>query len=187
MLNGLGQLGKSVRRRDMLRYGGLGLLSVALAACGGKKDGDEAPGAVGKPARPTVTGAAVQAFVAGSWNLAFTPQGQVNDEYKRIEITGRNWSLDGDDLMGSFELTGSELVVRIDNVSTENVWAATGMPGTVGDDASLTLQWGHSAESAPVDAGSPVDTTPFPLPATWDGTTLRIQAGNGVLITAVRA
>ncbi|WP_406394948.1 hypothetical protein [Streptomyces sp. NBC_00887] len=66
MLNGLGQLGKSVRRRDMLRYGGLGLLSVALAACGGKKDGDEAPGAAGNPARPTVTGAAVQAFVAGA-------------------------------------------------------------------------------------------------------------------------
>ncbi|WP_329210684.1 hypothetical protein OG257_24285 [Streptomyces sp. NBC_00683] len=171
----------------MLRYGGLGLLSVALAACGGNKDGDEAPGAAGKPARPTVTGAAVQAFVAGAWNLAFTPQGQVNDEYKRIEITGRNWSLDADDLMGSFELTGNELVVRIDNVSTENIWAATGMPGTVGDDASLTLQWGHSAGSAPVDAGSPVDTTPSPLPVTWDGTTLRIQAGNGVVITAVRA
>ncbi|MFE2018554.1 hypothetical protein ACFW9O_11010 [Streptomyces sp. NPDC059499] len=173
----------------MLRYGGLGLLSVALAACGGKKDGDEAPGAGGKPARPTVTGAAIQAFAAGSWNLAYAPQGQVNagSEYPRIDITGRTWSLDGGDLTGSFELTGNELVVRVDGRSSDNVWAATGMPGTVGDSESLTLQWGHDAESGPVDPGSPVDTTPTPLPVVWDGTTLRIQAGNGLLITAVRA
>ncbi|WP_406093944.1 hypothetical protein [Streptomyces sp. NBC_01013] len=181
------QLRKGVRRRDAIRYGGLGLLAVALAACGGKKDGDEVPGAAGGSAVPTVTGAAVQAFVRGAWDLRYTPQGQVNDAYKRIEFTGRTWSLDGGDLTGSFELTGDALTVRVDGRTSENVWAATGMPATVGDDASLTLQWGEDEESGPVDPGSPVDTTPSPLPVVWDGTTLRIQAGHGLLITAVRA
>lgn len=116
-----------------------------------------------------------------------TPQGQVNDEYRRIAFTGRRWSLDGDDETGSFELSGSELVVRVDGRTSDNVWAASGMPATVGEKAALTLQWGHDEESGPVDPGSPVDTTPTPLPVVWDGRTLRIQAGNGLEILAVRA
>ncbi|MEV8225206.1 hypothetical protein AB0P41_03900 [Streptomyces sp. NPDC079167] len=190
MPNEFMQLRKAVRRRDLIRYGSLGLLSVALAACGGKKgEDDDASGAKGRgggSSRPTVAGAAVQAFVQGAWNLAYSPQGEVNDEYRRIEITGRTWDLDGGDLVGSFTLTGDELQLTIDNMSTDNVWAATGMPGTVGEDASLTLQWGHDAESGLSD-GEPVDTTPFPLPVAWDGTTLKIQTVDGVLITAVRA
>ncbi|MEU1471512.1 hypothetical protein ABZ434_25240 [Streptomyces sp. NPDC005761] len=186
MLNGIGQLRKSVRRRDALRYGGLGLLAVALAACG-KNEADEASGAAGGAARPTVTGAAVQAFVRGAWKLAYSPEGQVNDAYRRIEFTGRAWSLDAGDLTGSFELTGDALTVRVDGMSSDNVWAATGMPATVGEKAAVTLQWGHDEESGPVDPGSPVDTTPTPLPVVWDGTTLRIRAGNGLEIMAVRA
>ncbi|MFG3141904.1 hypothetical protein ACGFZA_37510 [Streptomyces sp. NPDC048211] len=186
MQNELGQLRKSVRRRDALRYGGLGLLAVVLAACG-KNEADEASGAAGGSARPTVTGAAVQAFVRGAWKLSYTPQGRVNDAYGRIEFTGRTWSLDGGELTGSFELAGDGLTVRIDGRDSENVWAATGMPATVGQDASLTLRWGHDAQSGPVDPGSPVDTTPSPLPVVWDGSTLRIKAGNGLLISAVRA
>ncbi|MEU1371060.1 hypothetical protein ABZ454_33675 [Streptomyces sp. NPDC005803] len=187
VLNGLGQLRKGVRRRDALRYGGLGLLTVVLAACGGKKDGDEAGGPVAGPARPTVAGAAVEAFVRGAWNLGYAPRGQANDEYRRIEFTGRTWSLDGGDLTGSFELAGDALTVRVDGRTSDNVWAGAGMPSAVGDKASFTLRWGHDAESGPVDPGSAVDTTPSPLPVVWDGTTLRIQAAHGLLITAVRA
>lgn len=178
------QLRKTVRRRDALRYGGIGLITVALAACGRNKDSDGLPGR--SAPRPTVTGAAVEAFVSGAWNLSYEPSGQVNDAYRRIEFTGRRWSLDGDDETGSFELDGGGLVVRVDGRDTDNVWAASGMPATVGDKAALTLQWGHDAESGPED-GSPVDTTPTPLPVVWDGASLRIQAGNGLVITAVRA
>ncbi|MER7725726.1 hypothetical protein [Streptomyces sp. NPDC096323] len=187
----MSQLRKAVRRRDALRYGGIGLLAVALAACSKNKDSDgsqEAPGAAGKPAsKPTVAGAAVEAFVSGAWKLSYSPQGQANDEYRRIEFTGRRWALDGDDETGSFELSGSELVVRVDGRTSDNVWAASGLPATVGEKAALDLQWGNDEESGPVDQGSPVDTTPTPLPVVWDGKTLRIQAGNGLLITAVRA
>lgn len=187
----MSQLRKVVRRRDVLRYGGIGLLTVALSACSRNKGSDgspEAPGAAGEPAaKPTVAGAAVEAFVSGAWKLSYSPQGQANDEYRRIEFTGRRWSLDGDDERGSFELSGSDLVVRVDERSSDNVWAASGMPPTVGDKASLTLQWGQDEESGLVDPGSPVDTTPTPLPVVWDGRTLTIQAGNGLLITAVRA
>ncbi|MEU9090350.1 hypothetical protein [Streptomyces sp. NPDC048428] len=191
MLDDMRQLRKVVRRRDALRYGGIGLLTVVLAACSKDKGSHgslEAPGAAGKPAaKPTVAGAAVEAFVSGTWKLSYSPQGQVNDEYQRIEVTGRRWSLDGDDETGSFELSGSGLVVRVDGRTSDNVWAASGMPATVGQKAALTLQWGLDEESGPVDPGSPVDTTPAPLPVVWDGRTLRIQAGNGLVITAVRA
>ncbi|MET9933322.1 MULTISPECIES: hypothetical protein [unclassified Streptomyces] len=188
VLGSFGQVRRIVGRRDALKYGGLGLLSLALAACGGKKgDGGGGRTSDGRPAGATVTGAAVEAFARGTWNLSFTPPGEVNDEYARIEIKGRRWSLDGDDETGSFELTGGRLTVRVDGRSSENVWAGTGVPGTVRDKASHTLQWGEDATSGTSDPGSPVDTTAFPLPVSWDGTALRIQAQNGVLITAVRA
>ncbi|WP_330240119.1 hypothetical protein [Streptomyces sp. NBC_00525] len=192
MLNDIRQLRKIVRRRDVLRYGGIGLLTVALAACGKDKKGAdgslEAPGSAGRPAaKPTVTGAALEAFVSGAWNLSYEPRGQVNDEYRRIEFTGRRWSLDGDDETGSYELNGSGLVVRFDGRDTDNVWAASGLPATVGERASLTIRWGLSAESGEVDPGSPVDTTATPLPVVWDGGKLRIEAADGLLITAVRA
>ncbi|MDQ0796192.1 hypothetical protein [Streptomyces sp. B1I3] len=190
MLDNYRRVRRIVGRRDAIRYGGLGLLSLALTACGAKKDdgrsGKTPDGAPGK-AKATVTGAAVEAFARGAWKLSFTPQGQVNDEYARIEITGRRWSLDDGDEAGSFELTGDRLTVTVDGMTSDNVWAGAGLPGSVGDEASHTLQWGHDAKSGEGDPGSPVDTTPFPLPITWDGTTLRIQAKNGVLITAVRA
>ncbi|WP_261991616.1 hypothetical protein [Streptomyces sp. OR43] len=191
MFDDMRQLRKVVRRRDALRYGGIGLLTVALAACSRDKGTDgslEAPGAAGRPAAtPTVAGAAVEAFVSGAWKLSYSPEGRVNDAYQRIAFTGRRWSLDGDDETGSFELSGSELVVRVDGRTSDNVWAASGMPATVGEKAAHTLQWGHDEESGPVDPGSPVDTTPTPLPVVWDGRTLRIRAGNGLEITAVRA
>ncbi|NED14639.1 hypothetical protein G3I33_24545 [Streptomyces sp. SID9124] len=183
-------MGKFVRRRDVLRYGGIGLITVALAACGRDKDSDgslEAPGAAGRPApKPSVTGAAVAAFARGTWNLSYEPQGQANYEYRRIEITGSRWSLDGDDEKGSFELDGSGLVVRMDDRDTENVWAASGLPAAVGDKAALTLRWGVSAESG-LEDGLPPDTTPAPLPVVWDGRTLRIRTDEGLQITAVRA
>ncbi|MEV5654155.1 hypothetical protein [Streptomyces sp. NPDC052291] len=191
MFDDMRQLGKFVRRRDVFRYGGIGLITVALASCGRDKDSDgslEAPGAAGRPApRPSVTGAAVAAFARGTWNLSYEPQGKANDEYRRIEITGNRWSLDGDDETGSFELDGSGLVVRFDGRDTDNVWAASGLPATVGDKAALTLRWGLGAESGEVDPGSPVDTTPVPLPVVWDGKTLRILTDQGLRITAVRA
>ncbi|MFE6765261.1 hypothetical protein [Streptomyces sp. NPDC057689] len=190
MLDDMRQLGKFVRRRDVLRYGGIGLVTVALAACGRDKDSDgspDAPGAGGRPVpRPSVTGAAVAAFARGTWNLSYEPQGQANYEYRRIEITGNRWSLDGDDESGSFEVAGSGLVVRMDHQEMDNVWAASGLPAAVGDKASLTLQWGHHAESGPVD-DLPPDTTPDPLPVVWDGKTLRIRTKDGLQITAVRA
>ncbi|BBC39088.1 hypothetical protein SGFS_103820 [Streptomyces graminofaciens] len=188
MLREFRQLQKIVGRRDAIRYGGLGLVGLALAACG-KKNDDGGPGATtsDKRGKATLAGATVEAFVRGSWNLSFTPQGQVNDEYALIEITGRRWSLDNGDTTGSFELSGDRVQVRLDQVSTDNVWTASGMPGRVADSASLTLQWGHDESAGQGDPGSPVDTTPFPLPVTWDGTTLKIQAKGGVLITAVRA
>ncbi|MGW3514205.1 hypothetical protein [Streptomyces hydrogenans] len=188
MLDEFRQVRRIVGRRDTFRYAGLGLLSLALAACGGKKDGSGGGRADGDgPARATLAGAAVEAFARGAWRLGFTPSGQVNDEYRRIEITGRRWSLDGGDLTGTFALTGGWLTVTVDGRSSENVWAGTGLPATVGASASHTLQWGEDPTSGPVDAGSPVDTTPSPLPVGWDGTTLTIQAQRGLVITAVRA
>ncbi|MGW1180442.1 hypothetical protein ACWD7Y_00670 [Streptomyces drozdowiczii] len=190
MRDDMRQLGKFVRRRDVLRYGGIGLVTVALAACGRDKDSDgspDTPGAGGRPApKPSVTGAALAAFARGTWNLSYEPQGQANDEYRRIEITGNRWALDGDDEKGSFELTGNGLVVRFDGRDTDNVWAASGLPATVGDKAALTLQWGHDTESG-LDDGLPPDTTPDPLPVVWDGKALRIRTKEGLQITAVRA
>ncbi|MEU1123020.1 hypothetical protein ABZ371_05420 [Streptomyces sp. NPDC005899] len=188
MLGDFRQVRRIVGRRDAIRYGGLGLLSVVLTACGAKEDDGRSGTAPGdRPAKATVTGAAVEAFAQGAWQLSFTPQGEVNDEYARIDVTGRRWSLDGDDLAGSFTLAAGRLTVTVDGMTTDNVWAGAGLPGSVGGNASHTLQWGHDAASGEGDPGSPVDTTPFPLPVTWDGTTLRIQARNGVVIAAVRA
>ncbi|MFB7279807.1 hypothetical protein ACFCZV_22060 [Streptomyces hydrogenans] len=188
MLDEFRQVRRIVGRRDTLRYAGLGLLSLASAACGAKKDGSGARRTDGdKPAETTLAGAAVEAFARGAWNLGFTPSGQVNDEYRRIEVTGRRWSLDGGDLTGTFALTGGRLTVTVDGRSSENVWAGTGLPASVGSSASHTLRWGEDPTSGPVDEGSPVDTTPFPLPVAWDGTTLTIRARSGVVITATRA
>ncbi|MEU2022527.1 hypothetical protein ABZ565_10205 [Streptomyces sp. NPDC016469] len=179
------QLRKIVRRRDALRYGGIGLVTVALAACGRDKGSGGSPG---RPApRPTVTGAALEAFVSGAWNLSYEPRGQAHDEWRRIEIKGRRWSLDGGDETGSFELAGSGLVVRFDGRDMDDVWAASGLPATVGDKAAVTLRWGLSAESGEVDPGSPVDTRQAPLPVVWDGRTLSIRTDHGLRITAVRA
>lgn len=188
VLNGwYGQVEKTVGRRNALRYTGLGLVSLVLTACGGKKSGNGTTNPEGgKSVRATVTGAAVAAFARGSWDLAIRPKGQVNDEYTRISITGRTWSLDDGDVTGSYELTSRELVVTVNGQSSENVWVGKGLPDTVGDDASFTLRWGADASSDPVDAGSPVDTTPIALPVSWDGRTLKIQAQNGVSISAVR-
>ncbi|NEC63352.1 hypothetical protein G3I41_01640 [Streptomyces sp. SID9727] len=174
-----------VRRRDALRYGGIGLITVALAACGRNKGSDGVPG---RPAtKPTVTGAALEAFVSGAWKLSYEPRGQAHDAFRRIEIKGRRWSVDGGDETGTFELDGSGLVVRFDGRDTDNVWAASGLPATVGDKAAVTLRWGLSAESGEVDPGSPVDTRQDPLPVVWDGRTLTIRTDHGLRITAVRA
>ncbi|WP_237694276.1 hypothetical protein [Streptomyces sp. SID2563] len=179
------QLTKIVRRRDALRYGAVGLVTVALAACGRNKDSDGAPG---RPAtKPTVAGAALEAFVSGTWKLSYEPRGQAHDEWRRIEIKGGRWSLDGGDETGTYELAGSGLVVRFDGRDTDDVWAASGLPAAVGDKAAVTLGWGLSAESGEVDPGSPVDTRQAPLPVVWDGGKLTIRTDHGLRITAVRA
>lgn len=134
-----------------------------------------------------MTGAAVAAFARGTWDLSYEPQGKANYEYRRLVITGGRWTLDGDDEKGSFELDGDGLVIRMDHQTMDNVWAASGLPAAVGDKAALTLRWGHHAESGEVDPGSPVDTTPAPLPVVWDGKTLTIRTKDGLRITAVRA
>ncbi|MFJ6405584.1 hypothetical protein ACIQK9_08650 [Streptomyces hydrogenans] len=78
MLDEFRRVRRIAGRRDTLGYAGLGLLSLAPAACGGKKDGSGAGRTDGdEPAETTLAGAAVEAFARGAWNLGFTPSGQV--------------------------------------------------------------------------------------------------------------
>ncbi|MGR6999017.1 hypothetical protein ACU686_14175 [Yinghuangia aomiensis] len=86
---------RAVGRRTAVRYGMVGLLGMAAAACGsgGGKSDKAADGSVAPAGAPptTLAGHAVDAFVRGTWNLSITPKPNYN--YTTLTVADGRWSM----------------------------------------------------------------------------------------------
>ncbi|MGA4544914.1 hypothetical protein ACPA54_33465 [Uniformispora flossi] len=189
---------RAVGRRTVVRYGMVGLLGMAAAACGsgGGKSDKAADGSVGPAGAPptTLAGHAVEAFVRGTWNLSITPK--PNYDYTTLTVADGRWSMttppeaeDGTgtprirEESGAYSLAAGALTVTKDE-DTDTDIRATGVPGQVADSAKATVTWMYGEERGARGT--------FPVDVTWDGTTLtarRPDAGRGedFVLKATRA
>ncbi|MEU3459480.1 hypothetical protein ABZ721_05910 [Streptomyces sp. NPDC006733] len=181
MLADLRQLERIVGRRAALKYAGIGLVTAAVAACGGKKDD-------GRPGDKLSVGAvALDAFARGTWKLTMTPAGTTHDTYATITIAAGAWHMDDAARSGTYSFSAGTLSVvdpGNDNGSEATGWTGTGVPAQVAGRESVTLGWSPALSTDPAKE----------LPVTWDGTTLTLRLMPGarsrsapVVITAVRA
>ncbi|WP_345673489.1 hypothetical protein [Yinghuangia aomiensis] len=168
------KLEQAVGRRTVVRYGMVGLLGMAAAACGsgGGKSDKAADGSAGPKGAPptTLAGHAVDAFVRGTWTLAITPK--PNYDYTTLTVGDGRWRMttppdpeegytkgEIHEESGTYSLDGGSLTVTKGGQSDTDV-RATGIPGQVADSAKATLTWVYR------------DKDTFPVEVTWDGTTL---------------
>ncbi|MCZ4125930.1 hypothetical protein [Streptomyces sp. H39-S7] len=183
MLADLRQLERIVGRRAALRYAGIGLVTVAVAACGGKKNSG------GSDNKLTVGAVALDAFARGTWKLTITPAGKTHDSYSTITIAAGAWHMDDVTRSGTYSFSAGTLSVidpKNDNGSDQAGWTGTGVPDQVGKGTSVKLGWSPDPSTDPSRE----------LPVTWDGTTLTLKLMPNdrrrgeeapVVITAVRA
>ncbi|MCM2423982.1 hypothetical protein [Streptomyces sp. RKAG293] len=173
-------------RRAALRYAGIGLVTVAVAACGGKKNS----GNSGKSGDKLTVGAvALDAFARGTWKLTITPAGRTHDSYSTITITAGAWHMNDVERSGTYSFSAGTLSVidpGNDNGGDTTGWTGVGVPEQVAKGASAKLGWSPAPTTDPARE----------LPVTWDGTTLTLKLMPNdrrrgeeapVVITAVRA
>lgn len=186
------RLEQAVGRRAVVRYGMVGLLGMAAAACGsgGAKSGAAAGGAdsTGPAGAPptTVAGHAIDAFVRGTWNLAMTPEPNYDRNFTTLTVANGRWNatappyVDDEvgtktiDQSGSYSLAGGSLTITMDSDSDTGM-QATGVPGQVAESAQATLTWAFGKHGT------------FPLDVTWDGTTLTVRGERAFVLKATRA
>jgi hypothetical protein len=186
------RLERAVGRRTAVRYGMIGLLGMAAAACGpGGKKSDEAAGGGGSAgpagAPPTtLAGHAIEAFVRGTWNLTMTPEPNYDKNFTTLKVADGRWNATAPpysddeigtriiDESGTYSLAGGSLTITMDDDSDTGM-RATGVPDQIAGPAKATLTWAFGKH----------DT--FPLDVTWDGTTLTVRGERNFVLKAVRA
>lgn len=184
MLEDFKKLEQIVGRRAAFRYGGIGLITLAVAACGG--NGKKHSGSPGD--KLTIGAVALGAFARGTWKLKITPEGETHDSYSTITIADGAWHMNDAERAGTYSFAGGTLSVvdpGNDSGGDSTGWTGTGVPDRVAKGTSATLGWSPAPPTDPAQ----------PLPITWDGTTLTMKllpsdprrVGPHVVITAVRA
>lgn len=183
MLADFRQLERIVGRRAALRYAGIGLVTVAVAACGGKKDSGPSGDKL------SVGAVALDAFARGTWKLTISPAGETHDSYSTITITAGAWHMNDVARSGTYSFSAGTLSVidpGNDSGGDSAGWTGVGVPEQVASRASAKLGWSPAPSTDPARE----------LPVTWDGTTLTLTLMPSdrlrgkvapVVITAVRA
>ncbi|MFD9724140.1 hypothetical protein [Streptomyces sp. NPDC059072] len=184
-----------IGRRNALRYLAIGVAGSLVAACGGKdggaapaqgaSSGAPAPDPSSPPASPSPIARAFDAFIGGTWKLeSTTPGGKtVHGTATVMAPPGGNggftivWDEGGKSVTwdGQWLLRGGHLSYQLFVGSTEMTKLSGGealtVPGTVEDNASLTLPWKPPGSHGMVDGQS--------LKVTYKNNVLRIVHDDG--------
>ncbi|MFD8631373.1 hypothetical protein [Streptomyces sp. NPDC059656] len=184
-----------IGRRNALRYLAIGVAGSLVAACGGKdggaapaqgaSSGAPAPDPSSPPASPSPIARAFDAFIGGTWKLeSTTPGGKtIHGTATVMAPPGGNggftivWDEGGKSVTwdGQWLLRGGHLSYQLFVGSKEMPRLSGGealtVPGTVEDNASLTLPWKPPGSHGMVDGQS--------LKVTYKNNVLRIVHDNG--------
>ncbi|MFE2325755.1 hypothetical protein ACFXD5_17835 [Streptomyces sp. NPDC059385] len=188
-----------IGRRNALRYLAIGVAGSLVAACGGKGEGaapaqeasagpasgSPAPAPAATSANPSPIARAFDAFIGGTWKLESTTPGSktVHGTATVMAPPGGNggftivWDADGESVTwdGQWLLRGGHLSYKVFVGSKEMPKLSGGealtVPGTVEDNASLTLPWNPPGSHGMVDGQS--------LKVTYKNNVLRIVHDNG--------